>query len=97
MSIIQDIQHNEINCHLLQRGAQGYQWYVCSFYPDKGQKVSWGTIYNTLRHTINKITNLKFEVIIMAMQSVDKTEEYYINLTNDLSNEIINGIRSLEN
>ncbi|UKK02892.2 vacuolar H+-ATPase, a subunit [Theileria orientalis] len=54
----------------------------------KGNPVTWSTIYNLLRDTINKITRLKF---------VDPRleEEEYVKMFKELNEEVVSGLRSM--
>ncbi|AFZ81556.1 vacuolar ATP synthase catalytic subunit A, putative [Theileria equi strain WA] len=54
----------------------------------KGQTVGWGTIYNSMRKSINKITRLKFI-------DPDTPEEEFATIFKELDDEITNGLRSL--
>ncbi|CDR96683.1 vacuolar ATP synthase catalytic subunit A, putative [Babesia bigemina] len=54
----------------------------------RGHKLGWGTIYNTMRATINKITGLKFSDPLMP-------EEEFQTTVKALNEEIVSGLRQL--
>lgn len=54
----------------------------------RGQKLGWGTIYNTMRATINKITGLKFS-------DPKISEADYNAMFKALNEEIVTGLRQL--
>lgn len=57
-------------------------------YDSRDRKIGWGSIYNTLRPTINKITHMKFE-------SPKNSDEYFKKYFKALEEEITVGLRNL--
>lgn len=57
-------------------------------YDSRERKIGWGSIYNTLRPTINKITHMKFE-------NPKNSDEYFKKYFKALEEEITVGLRNL--
>lgn len=65
-----------------------YVHLLCAETAGSEHRIGWSTIYNTMRPTISKITNMKFE-------SPLKPEEEYKLFYKALEDEIVSTLRNL--